>query len=349
MKQLPDRLCELEVLPGLADLAAQELADRFGNRVRVEVSERHDTVPFTLAGSLRELLDLRIAGAAYEVLRFDAPRPKALLGHQHLTRILHGIDRVRGMHPSGAFHSFRFSAAGRDSAVFQRLSEEIAGYTHLSHEDENADLLMRVRPGRSEGSWELLLRLSPRPLTTRSWRVCDWPGAINAGIAAGMTYLLKPGPHQRFLNLMAGSGTLLIERLAWGPAALAAGCDIDPETLACARLNIEAAGLTGQVDLREMDCTAMDFPAASFDALAADLPWGNLVGSVEENEALYPALLREAGRVARPGAKMAVVSGALTQLEKAVGQVRELWTVRESRRVLQGGLTPRLLILERKE
>src|SRR5207245_442476 len=69
------------------------------------------------------------------------------------------------------------------------------------------------------------------------------PGALNATIAAAMVRLVEPRRGDRFLNLMSGSGTLLVERLLLGGGAVAAGVDHDPEALAAATANASAAGL----------------------------------------------------------------------------------------------------------
>ena len=87
------------------------------------------------------------------------------------------------------------------------------------------------------------MRLSPRPLTARAWRVCNLPGALNAVVAHAMVALSAPNPADRYLNLACGSGTLLVERLALGPARLAVGCDNAAGPLDCARANLRAAGL----------------------------------------------------------------------------------------------------------
>src|SRR5438046_2091478 len=89
-----------------------------------------------------------------------------------------------------------------------------------------------ARPGRlplwlrGEG-WEALVRLTPRPLAARAWRVCNLPGALDATAAHAMARWSTRAPDERLVNLACGSGTLLVERLALGPAAVALGVDRD--------------------------------------------------------------------------------------------------------------------------
>ena len=79
--------------------------------------------------------------------------------------------------------------------------------------------MLRVRKAdiRRDG-WEVLIRLTPRPLSAREWRVCNMEGALNATIAAAMIEMTDPSARRpRVFNLMCGSGTLLIETTAACP------------------------------------------------------------------------------------------------------------------------------------
>jgi tRNA (guanine6-N2)-methyltransferase len=299
-------------------------------------------------GSPRAFFDLRIPVAVYLILHFDIPRPKALLGHQHFTRLTGQIDRVRGLHPSGAFHTFRFSAAGKDSAIFTRLKDALADYTHMTNEPDDADLMLRVRPALSRSSgWEVLIRTTPRPLATRAWRVRDRPGALNATIAAAMIEMSAPRPDDRFFNPMCGSGTLLIERALRAPAQVIGGCDTDLEALRCAHANIDAAGLADQIEAFEMDATSLDIPDAVFDVICTDLPWGQLSGSHVSNADLYPAALTEFARVAAPRCRLVALTHEVTLFEHLLNQFADRWHLHTIQMVYQGGLHPRIYLLER--
>ena len=132
-----------------------------------------------------------------------------------------------------------------------------------------------------------------------------------------MVALSAPESGDRYLNLACGSGTLLVERLALGPARLAVGCDMATAPLDCARANLRAAGLPGAA-LLQADVGRLPFADASFDALTADLPFGRLVGSHSDNLALYPRLLAEATRVAAPGARLLLITHEAQLMESAL-------------------------------
>jgi tRNA (guanine6-N2)-methyltransferase len=333
--QVPNVECE--ALPGLEEFLEAELRRRFG----VRQGQR-----FEWRRPLADLLTLRTANGAYLVGRFAGRRPTALLGDQNLRTLAVMAAGAQRLHPPGAFRSFRISAAGRKSSTFRRLAAGIQETTGLPHDPEDGDLLVRVR--QAPAGWEVLLRLSPRPLATRAWRVRNWPGALNATVAAAMVELTEPRPGQRFANLLCGSGTLLVERLLRAPAASAVGFDVDDEALDAARANVVAAGVAEAGRLERVDATALGSRAGPFDALAADLPYGNLVGTHRDNAALYPAVLREAARVATPGSPFAVVTHELRLLDSALRSTADDWRVERAFRVLQGGVRPRVALLRRR-
>jgi 23S rRNA G2445 N2-methylase RlmL len=179
------------------------------------------------------------------------------------------------------------------------------------------------------------------------------PGALNAVIAYAMARLTRPTPTDRVLNFACGSGTLLIERLALGLAALALGCDRDPAALACAAQNFQAARIATPVPLCQADFTHLPLPDRSVDVLTADLPFGQMIGSHAENERLYPLMLAETARVAAPGARMVLVTHEIRLLERLLdaSPTRTAWATDEILRdklpFKSGGLNPRIYVLRR--
>ncbi|HEY3108614.1 MAG TPA: methyltransferase domain-containing protein [Chloroflexota bacterium] len=345
----PDwRAYELELLPGLEPTAAEELRERFGGAVRVGRSARPGRLPLLLRGDPAPLLELRSAVAVHAVERFDIASPARLLVRANFTRLLAAVRAVIDRR-AGAFETLRLSAAGADSLAFTRLVDQLLEATRLRRVRAGGDLLLAVRRGEDDG-WEALVRLSARPLSARAWRVCNLPGALDATAAHAMVRLAAPaaGP-ERFLNLAAGSGTLLVERLALGPAARAVGVERDPAALACARANLDAAGASAA--LVRADLAALPFPDRSFDSAVADLPYGMLIGSPEANRALYARTLAEAARVLAPGGAFVIVTASWRLLERLLrGQAA--WgtegTIRLSIPFARGYLKPTIYLLRRR-
>jgi 23S rRNA G2445 N2-methylase RlmL len=163
-----------------------------------------------------------------------------------------------------------------------------------------------------------------------------------------MVELSRPRPSDRVLNLMCGSGTILVERLARGRAAVVAGCDLDPEALAGTSANLVAAGLAGRAVLARMDATALGLRDGSFQVLLADLPYGHRMGSHQANAALYPAVLAEAARVVRPGGVMVVVTHELRLFERCLREAGRRWSVVRAVQVYQKGHHPVIYLLRRR-
>ena len=313
---------EVETIVGLEEFARREIRQRLGKQARIAESQPlAGRIALTFDGDMRRFDALRTAAAVHRVETFAVPRPRALLGHQHLTRLLTAIRAVMNARPAGSFHTFRIAAAGAGSAVFARLRQEIVAATALQATDAAAHLHIAVRraPGAQSG-WQALIRAATMPLSARRWRVCDMPGALNANIAAAMVSLAHGGNTERMLNMCCGSGTLMIERLGIGRAASVTGVDISADALQCADANLRAAGHRSSVTLLRGDCGALPLRTASVSAITADLPYGMLSGGgISE---LYRAALTESARVAAPNASLVVITTRRRDLLAALDDAR---------------------------
>lgn len=328
---------ELEVIPGLTEFAQAELWEQFGDRVHRLPNKRPDRVRFQFDGRPKMLLQLRRSVAVHRVRCLNIPRPKALLGHQYLELLFEHLQTSLGLHPAESFQTFSVSAAGSESPVFARIKAQIAGRLGLNWVEEAGDLAIAVRrPQRLPASarkgqrgWEVVVRLSPRPLSTRPWRVCDMPGALNGTVASTMMSLAQPSAKDCVVNLACGSGTLLIERLALGQAWRAIGCDIDPQALSCARQNLAASGYGDAVTLIRCDAGQTPLPNACMSTVCADLPFGMLIGSHEGNETLYPRLVSEAGRLLVAGGWLVMITQEVRLFEHVIAARAKRWKIKQ--------------------
>ncbi|WP_230684926.1 RNA methyltransferase [Cellulomonas sp. JZ18] len=338
-----------------------------GARGLRDVPGRDDALELRLPGALAPVARLRTAVAAWVVVHLDVPRPRSITSPEHLQRV---VDAVYASLRVAGSSTFRFEAAGSDSAAFRRLGELLHEATGLRHEPEHGDLVLRVRRGPRTGEapdvdpgWDVLVRVGPRPLSARTWRVADFPGAANATIAAAMARLAGVHDDDRVLNLMCGSGTLLAERLLAGPAAAALGVDLAEPALDAARANLEAAGLLGRAsrtslvrgDATDADAVGAavaahlavgDRPAAA-DVVLADPPWGTLHGSHAASPALHADLLRVAHAVSAPGARLVVLTHEVKVMERVVRDAADLWRPVSVTRVFAKGHHPRVHVLRR--
>lgn len=367
-------LVEFEVLPGLVNVAADEIEAVAGPALVGHLEESGDDgtrLVAAVTGDLGALLRLRTVTSVYLIERFAAPRPRALLGDEARRRITSLLRAVQALHPAGTFRGLRISAAGSDSTVYRRLGAQLAeaarlptgggpgtgdtagpGHTadtgHTASTGEAAGtLLIRVRrsdPGREPG-WDVLVQLTPRPLGSRAWRVAHHPAALHATLASAMVRLAEPQPDDRVLNLMAGSGTLVIEWAAISGAARLTGLDSDAGALDMAVRNASGTRAAAAAWVRG-DATAAPFPSEVWDCILADLPYGHRSGSHAANEAMHPALLQECGRLLTPGGRLVVITHELRRFERALDRSGQ-WRTARRLQVFQGGHHPCIWVLRR--
>lgn len=325
------------MLPGLAPFALAELRQK-----NIDAKQISDTDISLTCASLPH--DLRTVTALYSRLAFAIPRPKALLGNTESQVLIKGIDRVRAQQ---TFGSFRIDAAGSDSPVFQRLISALEQQLELPHDDNDGDLLLRIRPSPDKKGWHVLVRTTPRPLSARDWRVCNLPGGLNACVAAAMLEVANVRPFERMMNAMCGSGTLLIEQASKQRIKDLWGVDINEDALACARENLQAAkhDINHQIRLEQADVTALACEDACVDVVVCDPPWGDALGSVKHNRDLYPRFLTEMARVITPAGRLIMITHDIKRFERDLAA--SPWQKTAEVRVFHGGHYPRVYRLER--
>jgi tRNA (guanine6-N2)-methyltransferase len=332
---------EAEVADGLESIARDEISQLIGKQGKIRSAD-DGAVRFSYVGKPQTLFKLQTVISVYSHVYFDVPRPRALLGHEHLHKILQQIETIRALSPKTSFQTFHISAAGSESSVMNRIKDELATQTKLTASDEKGDLFIRIR--RAGQGWETLIRLTSRPLATRNWRVCNFEGALNASVARAMVLLTQPSPEDIFLNIACGSGSLLVERLETSTAKQAIGCDINLQALDCAQQNLRAS--RKHASLLHCDARKLPLPSQSVNVLCADLPFGQLVGTHQENLRLYPALLHEAARVAQRNARFVLITHEIKLIELLLRD-SNAWETENMLKITLGGLHPRIYVLRK--
>ena len=321
-----DRRYEIELITSLERFVDDELANTLGRRAyRLTGYPKEGRMSIRYSGPVERLMNLSSAVAVHLVESFDIPRPKALLGHRHFTRLVASIKAVIDLHSPDTFKTFRVSAAGSESTTMRRLRSEMGAAIHLDEQTDEGHLNLSIRRPASGGGWEVLVRLTPMPLSARPWRVCNRPDALNATVAHAMVMLPGHSDRDRFLNLGCGSGTLLIERMAAGQAASVAGLDIDPEAIMCTERNLRAAGTRQAVDLILGDIHSPPFPDSSFDTAVADLPFGMLANTDIALDRLYESALRETARMVVKDGAFTVITARRRLFEDTLARHTDLW------------------------
>jgi ubiquinone/menaquinone biosynthesis C-methylase UbiE len=335
---------ELEVAEGLEALVRAEVEQHLGADLH-ELTAGKGWLRFQSTARPEVVTRLSMAESAFAVHTFAVPRPRALLGDEHFRRLRQALSAATAGYPEPPAQ-FELAAAGAESSVMRRLRTALAEATGLRDGGDRGDVQIRLLRARHADGWDALVRLTPRPLSARPWRDCSFPGALNATVAQAMIRLTRPRATDIFVNLMSGSGTLLIERLAHMPTKAAFGVELNAEHLACTRRNLEAARVSQHVQLIQADARAAPLPDGCADALCADLPFGQRMGRHSENERLYPLVLAEAARIARSNALFAVLTHEV-QLMTALLESQSLWRMRSVIHLNLRGLHPRIYLLER--
>ncbi|MEE1651183.1 methyltransferase [Brachybacterium sp. J144] len=329
----------LEVLQGCADAALVE-ASRLGPARIV--------TPTELAletDDLDAVRSLRRAVSASTALTVPARRPRELLEtsvQQRLGTLLEDLARQR---PRQRFTGLRLEAAGSDTPEMLRVAEAIAELAGVAPAADG-DLVVRVRRGREAGTWQVLLRTTPRPLSTRAWRVINYPGAVNATIAATVLDLLEIGEEDSLLDMTCGSGTFLVEQLHELAPARSHGIDLDPAAIEAAERHQRAARRRGRIDWQVGDVlTAKIEPG--FTRIVTNPPWGTLHGEHESNQQLLADLLRRAAELAAPEARLGILTHEIIRMHAVLDGDRFGWRPIREHRFFQKGHHPRLFLFER--
>lgn len=337
---------ELECIPGLEAYAIDELTSRAGVIPQSAEILRSGFIRFRFDGDSSLLAILRSAIAVYGVHRYEIPRPKALLGHQHLTRLIN-ILRATMRDWTLAKTSLGIGAAGSDSSVLRRLKQELARSLDMPIDPENkGQLYLRLVRPVDQSNWEVLVRLSPQPLSKRDWRVINVPGALNATVAFAMTQIQARDSKERVLNLCSGSATILIEHALSRTSDQLLAVDSSANMLGAAKLNCIASDTNGLVTLLRADAGRTPLRPGTIDRIYADLPFGGQVGSHADNLRLYPKVLEEAHRISRPEAVCILLTHEINLLRECIDQSK--WRTVSETRINLRGLHPRLFVLKRK-
>ena len=181
----------------------------------------------------------------------------------------------------------------------------------------------------------------------------DFRNIVNTGLTTlkattcyALLRLAQIQPGDIVIDPMAGSGAIPVECCAcWSKEWLAYTIASEWKQVALDKCRENIDAILGQkelkppADLLGFDVRAMPFRPDSIDVFVSDLPFGHRHGSKKLNRTLYPALLRDMGRIARLETGRAIL---LTQDYKSMNlastQTRNLWSLKLCNFVKVGNL-----------
>jgi tRNA (guanine6-N2)-methyltransferase len=300
---------------GLEPTSAAETAALPGVTVTQTAYRR---VAAACEGSLAPLLGLRTVDdvylnlAAWDDITHTRDRLAVIEWGATQLELEAAREQITALRPIPAAPAFSVTASfvGKRNYTTDEIKTAVSNGVMSSHpwtytiDDRDADLNIRVFIEHHEAF--IGLRLGKHPLHERPYKTVERPGSLKPSVAAAMLSLAGVQPGHRLLDPCCGAGTILIEGALSG--AIARGGDIDPDAVAAARLNAQAAGVS--VDLQAWDARAIPLPDRSVDRIVTNLPWGRQIVVDDELAKVYREICREIERLLVPGGRAAILTSA---------------------------------------
>ncbi len=305
----PDLELKVSFISGLRPFVVNEIGQHPHLNIRRAGAE---SLYLDFPNTITDILQFRSITRVAIVRRDLALNPhyvskhKSLLGEM-VERVLENTEYV--------FTSFKLTCAGAGSQSARSIASYIQD-TYRLDESEDADLKVQII--KTEGMWEMGVQMTPRPLSSRSYKVWNMGGALDPTIAYAMNTLGDLTHADSYLNVFSGSATLLIEAaLSYPQLKNIVGFDNRKDVISHAIQNIRKAGVIRRVRLKEKDI--FDHPdLGTFDVITADLPFGMLISKNEDIKALYRAFLRYCQASLNPGGRVIVYTSEHELFEKCI-------------------------------
>jgi tRNA (guanine6-N2)-methyltransferase len=339
--------CYATVLPGLEEVAADEIAARG----EVKKSSR-GVVVFRLEEINRRLLSLRTTedvflyawgtdSLTYRAADLDSiEKWTARVDWQNLLRLHHAIRPRPAGKPTYRLvtqmegkHGYLRRDAGK------ALARGLAGVFPDSWRpaDENASI--EVWLTIDQGTAVCGLRLSDATMRHRTYKHGHQAASLRPTVAAAMVWLARARPGQVFLDPMCGAGTILAEQLARDSRLTVLGGDVERSAV---RMSMSNLSRLGEPHLLQWDARRLPLAEQSVDHVVSNPPFGKQLSSPAQIAPLYRAITREYDRVFRPGGQAVLLVSEAEALREAVGPLG--WRPKKRTRVLVLGQMAQLSV-----
>jgi len=173
--------------------------------------------------------------------------------------------------------------------------------------------------------------------------------ALKANVAYALLRLAHlDAPPDVLLDPFCGSGTILLEAADLWPETQCYGNDWDEEAVAGARKNVERAGLTDRITIREGDVwhLAERFEDVTADLIVTNPPFGVRMASSMDFFPFYRRVLGQMAEVLRPGGTVVMLVLRQGPFNAALDE-SDAFISRHVRAIEIGGLYPYVFVLER--
>ncbi len=334
--------CYAQTMPGVEKIAWLEIRDRLPQARFTDylfAKEQNGIVRFVDDGPLENLLTLRTVEDVFVQALFV---PKLTRGRRDLQTLANEV--ARGETLGQAVNALMRFLKLSKPPTYRVISRLYGKHPYRREELANtvAEGLRRrysrwtpVPDGGQVEVWvnvlgsQLLvgLRVSDRTMRHRHQKRVELPASLRPSVAAAMVYLTQPEASDVFLDPMSGSGTLLLERRAFGPARALLGGDIDPGRAEASYQNLLGRSRKprhGQQPVypavAQWDATQLPLGRGTVDKLVTNLPFGRQLGSPEMLQRLYPLFFAELARVLKRNGRAVVLSSEYDLVKESVRQ-----------------------------
>jgi len=267
-------ILKLTFISGLLEVVKAEAASH------TVISESHNSLYLEMPQNIKTILSLKSINSAYAVVRDGKYNPRYL--HKHKSLLGNLIELAIAQNPK-AFTTFKLRCAGSQTQEIKEIEKYIVDTYRLTKAE---DASLEIYISKIEQVWEISVRLSPRPLSVREYKVSNIKGGLNPNIAYAMNSFCRLDSIDSYLNIFSGSATLLIEAGTVNPKIKLLGVDMDKKTNSLAIQNIKKAGLIQNIQIKTADIyDNPDF--GTFDSITCNLPFGMQISKGEDLSKLY--------------------------------------------------------------
>jgi 16S rRNA G966 N2-methylase RsmD len=276
-----ETLIKLTFISGLKDVVLQELAHRGDIQV---IEEDDDSLYIDNVARVKDILALKGVTNIYIIRRDQKLNPRYISNHKSILGEL--LKGALDQNPK-SFKTFKLRCAGIQTEEVGQIQEYIKDTFKLTP-SEDAD--MEVYIHKPNTLWEVGVRLTPRPLSVREYKVEHIKGGINPTVAYAMNSFCDLERSHSYLNVCSGSATLLIEAAGINKNLKLLGFDNNNKHNSQAIQNIKKAGLITLIQIKSADVfDSPDF--GMFDVITSDLPFGMQISKDEDLKKLYKAFV----------------------------------------------------------
>ena len=322
--------CFAIVLPGLEEIAAEEIKKRLGGEVK---KAYRGVVVFRVGEIDRRLLSLRTTEDVYllawgsdsltyraadldEIEKWTARKPD----WPELLRLHHAIrPRPRGkptyrlVAQMEGKHGYRRTDAGK------AMGRGLAGVFPDSWKPAEENASVEVWLCIDQATAVCGMRLSDKTMRHRTYKDEHRPASLRPTVAAAMCWAAQARAGESVLDPMCGAGTILAEQHEMGKGQVRVlGGDIERNAVRDAAANLARVGEAG---LARWDARRLPLQSGSIDHIVSNPPFGKQMASPEQVGPLYRAMAREYDRVLKPGGQAVLLASEADALGEAVGAV----------------------------